>query len=357
MTAGVLPQGTAGRGRRVLSGVGHFAYLLPIPVGALVMLLSLIVGASPDYVFFQFLLFAIASPLIYLLQRDDRFTTSILLASYAKNFYLSQFFTIVFLHAPDAALSHPDETLIGFILGLVAAMLGIVLARLVVAAAPKGVPVLSINITAERLRRLGYWCAIIGLPCQAIWTETLSNYTADQFGGLGGAAAGTVMFSYLAHLEVLAFCCFAAEQLIVTKGRSFISRPFLITLVAYYVLIAPLGAKAEPLIPLVAVFVVAVVFRWRFRPVPLIGGALMLVFVAEVLFPVVSMTRTRAYGEHRRVRSSSRRPSSARSPTLPSFPISKPTQRPFSSRRTQARRILATPRVSWIASRQHAQTS
>ena len=214
------------------------------------MLLSLIIGASAGYVFFQFLLFALLVPLLYLMKVDDVYTTSIITASYLKTFYVSQFAAIVFLYPPDAALSHPYLTLIGLDLGLVAAMVGIMLARLVMRAAPRGTPLLSISITPERLKRLGYWCAIIGLPAQALWTYNISQLTNNQFGGLGDVIPGAALASYLDHLSILAICCFAAEQLLVTNGRTFLSRQFLITLAIYYVLITPIGAKSEPLVPL-----------------------------------------------------------------------------------------------------------
>jgi hypothetical protein len=275
--------------------------LSPVPLGVLVSVFSLTIGAHVEYVILQLFLFFLLVPVLYLIKHDDRYSASMLLISFLKLFYISQIVSIVFVNPPDANLSAPLMTLVGLTVGLIAGLAGIGLARLIVAASPKVRPLLQMNITAHRLRRLGYLSGFVGLPAQVIWTFLTSGLNDSQRGGVGQLQSGLVVFSYLSSLEMLSLACFAAAELIDTRGRTFISRPFLAVLSIYLVATAPLAEKASPLIPLVVVFAVALQFRWKVRWVPVVTALLTFVFVSEVLLPVVTYSRMVASGQGARV--------------------------------------------------------
>lgn len=276
-------------------------FLAPIIIGIPVSIASLILGADPTYVSLQLFLFVMLIPLIALLQFDDRYTSTVFLMSFSKLFYISQIICILIGRAPDIGLSRPTETVTAMIVGLLAGMAGIVLARATVAAAPKQKPLLTMPLTPERLYRLGVLSAYIGLPAQIGWSIIVSRLTAAQHGGVGQAASGLVVLSYLAPLATLSMCCFAAQQLMLTKGRTFFSRPFLLVFAIYLVTNLPLAGKAAVLNPVVAVFIVALMFNWKPKLGPLLAGLALFVFVSEFLYPVVTVSRLMAFGEGRPV--------------------------------------------------------
>jgi hypothetical protein len=290
--------GAAGPTRLARSMLGHDILLwTPIPLGLLISVLSLAIGAHADYIIVQLIIFLLAVPLLYIVKYDDRYTSTILLISFMKIFYISQFVGIFFLSAPDTNLSEPLPTITGIAVGLTAGMIGIGLARLVIQLAPRGEPILRMNVTPRRLRRLGYLSAAIGLPAQLIWTWLMSRLTGEQHGGLGQVQSGLVIFAYLSNLDMLSLACFTAAELIDTKGRTFISRPFLALLAIYLAATAPLAAKAAPLAPLVVVFATALQFGWKFRWTPVLISILIFAFVSEVMSPVVTYSRMTAFGE------------------------------------------------------------
>ena len=281
--------------------IGNALIFSPVIIGLIAAGFTLAIGGSLEFVIYQYMMFLLLIPLLYIMRTDDMFTSSILLVSSIKSFYLSQFLCVIYNHAPDLGLFQPGTTVLALADGLASGMLGILLARFIVTAMPLGKPILRMELTPERLLRLGSYAALVGLPSQAIWTVVISRLTTDDRGGLGQAQSGLVLFSYLAPLSNLALCCFAAERLIVTKGKSFLSLRFLIVLGIYFAAIAGLGTKTEPLTPVVAVFVVAILFKWKPSPGPIIAGLAILVFVATFLFPVLNLARLRAFAEQRPV--------------------------------------------------------
>ena len=281
--------------------LGNALIFSPMIIGLIAAAFTLAIGGKIEFVIYQYMMFLLLIPLLYIMRTDDMFTSAILLISMTKSFYLSQFLSVVYDHAPDVGLFQPEATVLALADGLASGMAGILLARFIVTAAPRGKPILRMELTPERLLRLGSYAALIGLPSQAIWTVVISRLSTDDRGGLGQAHSGLVLFSYLAPLSTLALCCFAAERLIVTKGRTFLSLRFFVVLGIYLAAIAGLGTKTEPLVPVVAIFIVAILFRWKPRPGPILAGLAMLVFVAAFLFPVLNMTRLRAFAEQRPV--------------------------------------------------------
>jgi len=123
--------------------------------------------------------------------------------------------------------------------------------------------------------------------------------SADQHGGVGQQSTGAPIFSFLAPLALVSVCCFAAEQLVRTNRRSFLSKRSMIVLGIYLAAILPLATKTEPLRPVVALFVVALVYRWRPRLAPVLGGLALLFVVMEFFYPAVTLTRLTAYAEQR----------------------------------------------------------
>ena len=100
---------------------------------------------------------------------------------------------------------------------------------------------------------------------------------------------------------MVSVCCFAAEQLLITDRRSFISYPLMAVLAVYFAAILPLATKTEPLRPMVALFVVSIVYRWRPRFGPVLGGLALLIIVMEFFYPAVTLTRMTAFAEQRPV--------------------------------------------------------
>lgn len=279
--------------------LGNGGLLLPIPLGFVVGVVCMLMGAGPGYAALQMILFTLLSPLLFIAKFDDRYTSGIILVSFTKIYFLSQFVCVLLLKAPDAHMMRPEMTEIAIGVGLAAAVAGIGAAALLFAAMPPIAPLLQVKPDAEALRRFGYPAAIVGLGAQAIWTLFIGTRTGDQHGGIGGTISGAVLFGYLAPLAILAICCFAAARLIETRGKQLLSKEFVAVLAAYIVLITPLASKAEPLKPIVALAALALVFRWR-PSLAMIGSAvLVVVFVAEFLSPTITLARMRSFGERR----------------------------------------------------------
>jgi len=190
-------------------------------------------------------------------------------------------------------------TEIGIIAGLVSIMAGILVARLVFEAAPIRRPLLSWAASPDDLRQLGYYTAFIGLPAQIFWTIHISHFTAEQHGGIDQQSTGAPVFSFLAPLALVSICCFATEELLRTNRRSFLSYRSMTVLAIYLAAILPLATKTEPLRPVVALFVVALVYRWRPRLAPVLGGLALLIVVMEFFYPAVTLARLTAYAEQR----------------------------------------------------------
>jgi hypothetical protein len=285
-------------GASILTSGTVFLYA-PFFVGIIVLIDSMINGASAEYVALQFSMFILLIPLLFILKMDDILTSSILMATFIKIFYVSQIICMFIGRAPDAGLSSPAMTLIGMNIGMLSGMAGILLARLVVSSAPTGKPLLTLNMTPERLRRLGYITAAIGIPAQIVWSVIFARQSVAEHSGVGQTASGLVVFSCLTPLTMLSLCCFAAEQLIVTNRRALLSRPFLIILGIYLAAILPLATKTEPLKPVVAIFAVAVAFRWKPQFGILAGGLAMVLFVSQFLYPVIDYSRMHTDGGNR----------------------------------------------------------
>lgn len=279
--------------------LGNGALLLPVPVGFVVGIVSMLNGAGIGYAALQMMLFVLVCPLLFVAKYDDRYTATALLVSFTKIFFLSQIVCVLLLKAPDANLMRPQTTEFAIGVGMIASVLGIGAAALLFSATPGSKPFLTIKADAAAFRRLGYPTAAIGLLSQAVWTVFIGTLSGNQSGGIGGTVSGLALFSYLSPLALLSICCFAAARLIDTGGKSILSREFVAVLAAYLVLITPLASKAEPLKPIVAVAMLALVFRWR-PPLAMIGaGLVVVVFVAEFLYPTITLARLRSFGEHR----------------------------------------------------------
>ena len=266
----------------------------PPTIGALIALVSLSFGASPVYVTVQVGLFLLLTPLFLMLRGNDPSTPIVLIASFFKTFYISQVVCALLLYAPDAHLSEPVLTAICLAVGLIAGMLGISFAGLVAASWVTTKPVIAMAMTPNRLNQLGYVSGIVGLIAQAAWTY---NVTHTAVGTATYTGTNFAVISFLTPLTILSLCCYAASRLIETRGRSLFSVPFVIVLALYLVAIAPLASKNEPLTPLVAVTVTAVMFRWKPGPVPILVAAGLLMFVATFLFPVINYARMTASAE------------------------------------------------------------
>jgi hypothetical protein len=275
--------------------------LSPAPIGVLVGVLSLAMGADPAYVTLQLLLFLLVIPLLFLLATDERYTPALVLAGFAKVFLISQIISIVIWHRPDVTLLNPTLTEAGIAAGVASCIVGILLARVVVAAAPMRKPLLSWNPEPDTLRWLGEVTAVIGLPAQIAWTIHVASRTSDRFGGVANGALGAPVFAFLAPFALVSMCCFAAEQLIRSDRRSLFSTRLLLVLAIYFPAILPLAVKTEPLRPLVALAVVAMVYRWRPRPIPILAGVALFFLVMQVIYPAVTLARLRAGGEQRQV--------------------------------------------------------
>jgi len=297
----VVPNRLANRPilRRPRTSVWQFAMLAPLPIGLLVGLLSLMMGADAGYVSLQLLLFLLVIPILYLLATDERYGPALILAGFAKAFLISQIISILIWHRPDVALLNPTMTEFGIAVGVVSCIVGILVARLVVAAAPIRKPLLSWNPRPETLRWLGEVTAAIGLPAQIGWTINVSRLTADQHGGVGIATTGAPVLAFLAPLALVSMCCFAAEEIIRSDRRSMFSTRLLIVMAIYFPAILPLVSKTEPLRPVVALAVVAMVYRWRPRPGPILAGLALFILVMEVFYPAVTLARLEAFGQQR----------------------------------------------------------
>ena len=287
--------------QRARGDLGALSLMLPVPVGLIVGLFSLMMGADSVYVSFQILLFILIVPILYVIRTDEKYTAAVVLIGFAKTFYISQIISIFIWHAPDAALLNAQLTELGLIVGLVSALVGIVLARLTVAALPRTKPLLSWGASAPELRQMGYLTGIIGLPAQILWTIHVTSLSGDQHGGVGIQSSGAPIFEFLAPLALVSICCFAAEQLLISDRRSFLSSRLVVTLAIYFAAILPLATKTEPLRPLVALFAVALIYRWRPRIVPVASGLVLLLVVMEFFYPAVTLARMTAFGEQRPV--------------------------------------------------------
>lgn len=273
--------------------------LLPIPVGFVVAVMSLMAGCSIGYAVMQAILFTLVCPVLYLMKFDDRFTSTVLLVSMAKIFFISQFVSLLIFRAPDIGLMKPVQTALAIAAGLLSASLGIGAAALLTSVIPPYQPLLRLRIDANSIRRLGFPTAAVGLTAQAIWSLFAGMMTADQHGGLGGTVSGIAAFSDLAPLSLFSICCFGASTLMETNGKKLISKELIVVLSLYILLIIPLASKAEPLKPIVALSVLAVVYKWR-PSAGLVAAALaVLIFVAEFLYPTITLARLRAFGEQR----------------------------------------------------------
>jgi len=94
-------------------------------------------------------------------------------------------------------------------------------------------------------------------------------------------------------------CCFAAEQLIRTDRKSLFSPRLLLVLAIYYPAVLPLTTKTEPLRPLIILFVVALGYRWRPRPMPILAGLALFVVVMDFFYPAVTLARMTAFADAR----------------------------------------------------------
>lgn len=271
--------------------------LAPLCIGLVVGVLSLCLGASAEYVALQMFLFVLLCPLLFIAKYDERYTAVTFLVSFLKIFFISQIVSIVMRRAPDAGLVRPELTVAAIAVGLVAGMLGICAAALVFSALRVDRPILRLNPDPRTLGRLGYVSAIIGLPAQVIWTAFTGTLTGDQHGGIGATASGVALFALLTPLSLLAICCFAVKKLVASNGRTILSREFVAALALYVIAIAPMATKAEPLKPIVAVAVTAIVCRYRPSLGLVAGGLAVLLLVAEFLYPTITIARMRAFGD------------------------------------------------------------
>lgn len=275
------------------------ALLSPIAIGAVVAVFSIFNGAGIAYTAYQLLLFCLLCPLLFVIKYGDRYTATAMLVSFLKIYFISQIVCLLMMRAPDAGLMRPLNTEIAIAAGLVGGLAGVGAASLIFTALPPYKPLLRISLDPVTLKRLGYPVAVVGLGAQAIWTIFVGGLSGMQAGGGGQQVSGVALFAYLTPLSILAMCCFAGAALIETRGKRIVSREFLAVFCAYLVLIAPLATKAEPLKPVVAIAILAFSFKWR-PPLRLVlAGLLAFVFVAEFLYPTVTLTRLRAAGEHR----------------------------------------------------------
>ena len=275
--------------------------LSPVVIGLLVGGLSLAMGASIGYVSLQLLLFLLVVPILYLLATDEKYGPAVLLAGFAKVFLISQIVSIVIWHSPDVSLLNPELTEAGIAVGVASSIAGILIARVVSAATPLRQPILAWNPQPDTLRWFGEVTGAIGLPAQILWTINAASKTADRYGGVSSATTGAPIFAFLAPLALVSICCFAAEQLLRSDRRSMFSVRLMIVLAVYFPAILPLASKTEPLRPLIALAVVALIYRWRPRLVPVLAGLALLALVMEVFYPAVTLARMRASGEQRSV--------------------------------------------------------
>ncbi len=287
----------AARGSRIDLAV--LAIFVPIPIGLIVGLCSLMIGTDPIYVSIQLLLFTLITPILYLLRTDEKYTPAIMLAGLAKVFLISQVISIFVWHAPDAALLKPTLTAIGIAVGIASCMVGMLVSRIVVGALPAREPLLSWTPTPDGLRWLGSVTAVIGLISQILWTLNITRLTGNQHGGISIESTGAPVFSFLSPLAIVSMGCFAAEQLMRTDRRSLFSARLLIVLAIYYPAVLPLTTKTEPLRPLIVLFVVALAFRWRPRPAPIIAGLALFVVVMDFFYPAVTLARLTAFADQR----------------------------------------------------------
>lgn len=282
-----------------LGDIENTLLLLPIPVGFAVAILSLLAGCTIGYAALQIILFTLICPLLYIIKYDDRYTGSVLLISFLKLFYISQIVCIFIFRAPDAGLMRPLITATALAVGLSAGMAGIGAAALLSSVTPPYKPILRLSMAPSTIRRLGYPTAVVGLISQAVWTAFTGTLTADQHGGLGGTISGLVVFSALSPLAILSICCFAAARLIESGGKKIMSRELIAVTGMYIALIMPLATKTEPLKPFVALTILALVYKWRPSPGLVAAGLAALLFVAEFLYPTITLSRLRAFGEER----------------------------------------------------------
>lgn len=285
----------------VRGNLENLGLISPASIGFFVAIMSAFNGASMTYVPLQFIMFALLVPLLFLIKYGDRFAASVLLATFLKIYFISQVACVFLLRAPDVGLNNPTLTTLCMIVGLASGMLGIGVAMFVSRPVTGRKPILFFDPPRISYRSVAYPAAVIGILSQIVATFFTARLTSAQHGGLGGSVSGVVLFSYLAPLSLLSMSCLAAHNLTVSKSQRLFSKDLLVVIGLYLAAIAPLASKTEPLNPIVALAVVAVMFRWRVRAGPMIAGVIGILVVAQVLYPVVNYARLRAFGQERSV--------------------------------------------------------
>jgi len=161
-------------------------------------------------------------------------------------------------------------------------------------ALPRRRSVLYWSPTPERLYRLGIYAGLIGFPAQTFWTIHIlreTNIGSLQEGG------GAPILAFLSIFSLLSMCCFAAVALIRSRGETFLSASAIGAIGLYFLLILPLATKTEPLRPIICLAVIAMMFRWRPRVVPIAIGLALFALVVEFFYPAITLARMTAYAE------------------------------------------------------------
>lgn len=258
----------------------------------------LAIGTDVNYVF----LFVVALVLLPVLSRIAKHVSpyggAIFLASFVKIFFASQIISLILLHRPDYNLSTPVETLLAINIGMLGAILGIYIATGFFSLFPAGSPVLKEPTSARSLRRLGYFCAVIGLTAQGIWNINFGFLSQEQL-ATGNANMGAAFFAYLAPLSILAMSALAAASLFESNGKTLFAKDVLIIIALYMLIVLPVATKTEPLKPLIALALVAIIFKWRIRLVSILAAAALLLFISVVLHPIITASRMEASGTGR----------------------------------------------------------
>lgn len=279
--------------RLLLMQVGGIA-LAALAIGGL----SLLAGTSADYVIVQTLSFLLLIPLLLVIRRVDACTGSIVLAGFAKLFWISQVAILFFWRPADVALQQPLPTAAAITVGAGAAIAGILAAAAALRVLPHPRHFLRVS-GVDQLKALGIGSAIVGLAAQGAWGFLSGSVATANSLNIGSLASGLVVLFYLSPLAMLSICCFAAAALIESDRRKLISKQVAIVLLIYMIEIAPLGVKTAPLKPIIALAAVALAFRWKPSPAPLLGGLALLLFVAGFLYPTVNVARLKAMESHR----------------------------------------------------------
>lgn len=232
-------------------------------------------------------------------QRFSPAVGTMLIVSLAKVFFISQVVSVLLLRAPDAGLSAPIETAMAVNVALLGAIAGIFATVLFEPLLASYRPLLVIRPDVQVLKRLGIFCAVIGLASQAIWSFNFGSFGEEEL-STGNAGSGVALFAYLAPLSILSICALSVVSLMESDRRVLIGVHAAVVLVLYFLIVLPFATKAEPLKPIAALGLVALIFGWRIRLMPVIGSLVLLLVVAEVLHPLVTASRVEASGSGQR---------------------------------------------------------